>query len=156
MQSLPTAPVIIGHSLGGFMIQNLQNATEPAAVLIASGPLPRRIASVLRSQNRQPLTGVRAVNAGVPSIVESRFVNASPAQYPNHRRASNHLQEGHFGVIIDVAVLSRVDVRRLKTSFLAAARTTGCIPSTTVRFCAGAESISAISDMGHDMMLEPQ
>src|ERR1700758_936721 len=47
---LPVAPVMIGHSLGGFVVQKyLESRTAPAAVLIASTPPQGAAAALLRN-----------------------------------------------------------------------------------------------------------
>src|SRR3954471_1225490 len=47
--SLPTRPVVIGHSMGGFIVQKyLESSSAPAAVLMASMPPRGYLASGLR------------------------------------------------------------------------------------------------------------
>ena len=56
-----TPPVVVGHSMGGMVVQKyLEKHEAPAAVLLASGP-PRGVIGVtLRVLRRHPLTFIRA------------------------------------------------------------------------------------------------
>ena len=49
-ETLPQTPVVIGHSLGGFVVQNyLELHAAPAAVLVASAPPQGAAAALLRN-----------------------------------------------------------------------------------------------------------
>jgi alpha-beta hydrolase superfamily lysophospholipase len=54
--SLPTKPVIIGHSMGGFVVQKyLEKHSAPAGVLLASLPVSEASRGLLRIVARHPL-----------------------------------------------------------------------------------------------------
>ena len=60
VQLLPNPPVLISHSMGGFIIQQyLENHTSPAAVLLSSAPSARFLPAALRIARRQPLIFAR-------------------------------------------------------------------------------------------------
>jgi hypothetical protein len=69
---LPHTPAVIGHSLGGFVVQKyLESHAAPAAVLIASAPpqgagaaMFRTAASLLRKTARHPWLTAKATLAG--------------------------------------------------------------------------------------------
>jgi pimeloyl-ACP methyl ester carboxylesterase len=64
---LPTSPVLIGHSVGGFVVQKcLEHRSAPAAVLLASMPshAARRAGVALRAMRRHPLVAIRANTVG--------------------------------------------------------------------------------------------
>jgi pimeloyl-ACP methyl ester carboxylesterase len=53
--SLPTPPIIIGHSMGGLVVQKyLETHSPPAAVLLASVPPAGVLATTLRIATRRP------------------------------------------------------------------------------------------------------
>jgi pimeloyl-ACP methyl ester carboxylesterase len=53
--SLASPPVLVGHSMGGFLVQKyLENRTPPAAVLMASAPPRGQMRSLLRIARRHP------------------------------------------------------------------------------------------------------
>jgi pimeloyl-ACP methyl ester carboxylesterase len=58
---LPTPPVLVGHSLGGVIVQKyLGKHQAPAAVLLASAPPRGLLPSTLRFLRRQPLAFLKA------------------------------------------------------------------------------------------------
>ena len=64
---LPTSPVLVGHSMGGFLVQMyLTDRSAPAAVLLASMPSQarRRVGVAVRAIRRHPLVAVRANTIG--------------------------------------------------------------------------------------------
>jgi pimeloyl-ACP methyl ester carboxylesterase len=80
-EGLPTPPVVIGHSMGGFVVQKyLETHQAPAGVLLASIP-PKGIGPFLmRWTKRQPWPMTRALLTGKslhifrsPEIVREKF-----------------------------------------------------------------------------------
>src|SRR5512144_1539281 len=56
-RQLPSPPVLIGHSMGGFIIQKyLEAYTAPAAVLLSSPSPAGLLPTALRNARRDPLT----------------------------------------------------------------------------------------------------
>src|ERR1700757_637142 len=62
---LPTPPIVIGHSLGGLIVQKyLEVRDAPAAVLLASAPVSGIAGTWLRSFKRHPLLIARVFITG--------------------------------------------------------------------------------------------
>lgn len=60
IQELPSAPALIGHSMGGFIIQKyLEKHTAPAAVLLSSPSPNGLLPTALRIARRYPLVFAR-------------------------------------------------------------------------------------------------
>jgi pimeloyl-ACP methyl ester carboxylesterase len=60
-KQMDAAPVVIGHSMGGFVVQKyLENHTVPAAVLLASVPPQGAFRTTLRLAARHPIAFVQA------------------------------------------------------------------------------------------------
>src|SRR5512147_2140372 len=56
VRQLPSPPVLIGHSMGGFVIQKyLEDHTAPGAVLLSSPPPAGLLGTTLRIARRRPL-----------------------------------------------------------------------------------------------------
>lgn len=70
--SLPAPPVIIGHSMGGMVVQKyLERANAPAVVLMSSVPPTGLLASTTHLMMTQPALLVelnRALNGGIPEF----------------------------------------------------------------------------------------
>ncbi len=61
VDQLPEKPVLVGHSMGGLVVQKyLEENTAPAAVLLASVPIKGVLATTLRIAFRHPLIFLRA------------------------------------------------------------------------------------------------
>ena len=59
--SLPTRPVVIGHSMGGFVVQKyLETHDAPAGVLVASVSTRGAGGFLLRGMKRHPWHGIRS------------------------------------------------------------------------------------------------
>lgn len=57
---LPNPPVLIGHSLGGFVVQRyLERASVPAAVLVGSTPYSGAMRLTVRAMRHNPLGALR-------------------------------------------------------------------------------------------------
>jgi pimeloyl-ACP methyl ester carboxylesterase len=67
-ETLPTAPVMIGHSMGGYIVQKyLRIRQVPAAVLLASVPPSGFLAPEIRTLLRHPLRSIAFTITGKPS-----------------------------------------------------------------------------------------
>lgn len=56
IQQLASSPILIGHSMGGFIIQKyLENHSAPGAVLLSSAPTEGLLSAALRIARRRPL-----------------------------------------------------------------------------------------------------
>src|ERR1700722_19556942 len=87
-RSLPEPPVVVGHSLGGFVVQKyLESHEAPAAVLLASVPVTGTAGFLLRAYKRHPWYMVTALAqtkslrgvGGTPALAhETFFAESTP------------------------------------------------------------------------------
>jgi pimeloyl-ACP methyl ester carboxylesterase len=100
--SLSTRPVLIGHSLGGFVVQKyLESRAAPAVVLVASVPPRGSFGFVLRLMRRHPWHVTRAAITGkslhmfnTPELARESFFSA---QTPELKTAWRPVLHHHFG-----------------------------------------------------------
>jgi len=163
--SLPTRPVVIGHSMGGFIVQKyLESHDAPAGVLMASMPPQGNLGSGLRWIRRHPwhftkmsITGKALPYISTPQLARERFFSA---QMPDSQVLyyAARLQEESTRVGIDCLVLSLPRPKRVTTTLLVlGAHDDGAHTRKEVRATARAYRTEAefFPNMGHNMMLEP-
>ncbi len=62
VQQIGTNPVIIGHSMGGFIVQKYLEKSEPAAtILLATNPHNGNLVATLRTFRKYPLTVLKSI-----------------------------------------------------------------------------------------------
>jgi pimeloyl-ACP methyl ester carboxylesterase len=163
--SLPTAPVVIGHSMGGFFVQKyLETHDAPGAVLMASMPPQGNLGSSLRWVRQHPwhcakmaITGKSLPYISTPELARERFFSA---QTPDSHVVdyAARLQEESARVSIDCMVLSLRRPKCVTTPVLVlGADDDGAHTREEVRATARAYRAEAefFPNMGHNMMLEP-
>ena len=163
--SLPTRPVVIGHSMGGFIVQKyLESHDAPAGVLMASMPPQGNLGSGLRWIRRHPwhftkmsITGKALAYISTPQLARERFFSA---QTPDSQVLyyAARLQEESTRIGIDCLVLSLPRPKRVTTPLLVlGAHDDGAHTRKEVRATARAYRTEAefFPNMGHNMMLEP-
>ena len=163
--SLPRPPVVIGHSMGGFVVQKyLEHHAAPGAVLLAPVPPRGVLGTTLRLARRHPLIFAR-VNltlslyalVATPALARECFFSAGlpDAQVNAHWE---RLQEESFRAFLDMLALDlpRPTPGRTPMLVLGAADDTIFTPAevraTAVAWDAELEIFPRIA---HDMMLEP-
>jgi len=162
---LSAPPVLIGHSMGGLVVQKyLEKHAAPAAVLLASVPPEGVWRITLSIATHHPLVFIRVLGVlnlypivATPELArEYFFSNSMPdsqvAEY--HRR----LQGESFRAFLDMLALALPRPKRVNTPMLvlgAEKDTIFTVPQ--VRRTAKAYGTQAVIflDMAHDMMLEP-
>ncbi len=165
VEMLGTEPVLIGHSLGGLVVQKYldQNSRTPAAVLLASYPAQRirRAAVALRTALRHPWLTIRANTVGTTAAMvntprlareaffcadtpESTVESCAARMQPVSSRAS--------GVLVRVRP-SRVTTPLLVRGGEGDATITNDEVQATAR--AYGAQLELFPKMGHNMMLEP-
>ena len=162
---LPTPPVVIGHSMGGFIVQKYLEAHDcPAGVLMTSMPPQGNLGSSLRWMRQHPwhfakmtITGKALPYISTPQLARERFFSA---QMPDSQVVdyAARLQEDSSRVGIDCLVLRLPRPKRVTTPLLVlGADDDGAHTRKEVRATARAYGTQAefFSSMGHDMMLEP-
>jgi pimeloyl-ACP methyl ester carboxylesterase len=161
---LGSEPVLIGHSLGGLVVQkHLENRRAPAAVLLASDPPQRvrRAAAALRAVRRHPWLTIRANTVGTTADLvntprlareylfcadtpQSTVESCAARMQPVSRRAT--------GMFV------RVRPARVTTPILVLdGENDALLTNDEVRATASAYGTQEafFENMGHNMMLEP-
>lgn len=163
--TLPTPPVIIGHSMGGLIAQKyLESHDAPAGVLMTSMPPQGNLGSALRWIRSHPwhftkmaITGKALPYISTQELARERFFCAqTPESLVLHYAA--RLQEDSSRIGVDCALLSLPRPKRVTTPLLVlGAEDDGAHSRKEVLATARAYHTDAefFPDMGHDMMLEP-
>jgi pimeloyl-ACP methyl ester carboxylesterase len=170
---LSRTPVMIGHSLGGFVVQKyLESQTAPAAVLVASAPpqgaagaLLRNAGVLVRGTTRHPWLTVKGAVTGksLSGLTELERVRGMffSAQTPESTIAycAERLHKERVGrYALDMVFLTLPKPRRVNTPMLVmGAKCDRSVTPREVHATARAYGTQAeiFPNMGHDMMLEP-
>jgi pimeloyl-ACP methyl ester carboxylesterase len=161
-----SGPVVVGHSMGGFVVQKfLESHHAPAGVLLASAPHHGTIRTSLRLIARHPWAGLlKPVTVGNTrdAVGTSRLVrdNLFSAQTPEQivLDCSTRLQRESARAIGEMMFGNRPRPELISTPMLVlGAADDRAVRQDEVRATARAYGTEAqfFSDMGHDMMLEP-
>jgi pimeloyl-ACP methyl ester carboxylesterase len=163
--SLGGRPVLIAHSLGGFVVQRyLENHDAPAAVLVASVPPQGVLGLAMRIWSRHPWVSMRSLPVGnltgfigtVPLVREHLFSAHTPDDIVEFSAATVQSEPVRASLIDPM--IRRVRTSRLTTPVLVlGAADDGLVTSAEVRATASAYRTDAefFAGMGHNMMLEP-
>jgi pimeloyl-ACP methyl ester carboxylesterase len=170
---LSQTPVVIGHSLGGFVVQKyLESHTAPAGVLVASTPpqgaaaaVLRTVGVLLRKTARHPSLTAKAFATGesLPGFnelerVRTMFFSTHTPEPWVARYAERPQSEQGGRAALDMVLLNLPRPRRVSTPLLVlGAQCDRSVTPQEVRATARAYHTRAeiFPDMGHDMMLEP-
>ena len=157
--------MVIGHSVGGVVVQKyLAVRDAPAGVLMASMPPRGAFGSGLRWMKRHPwhftkiaLTGRSLEGVNTPELARERFFSA---QTPESKVAgyAARLQEESARIGIDGVLLALARPKRVTTPMLVlGAGDDGAVTPKEVRATARTYRTEAefFPSMGHNMMLEP-
>ena len=161
--SLPRRPVVIGHSMGGFIVQKyLESHDAPAGVLMASTPPRGYLGSGLRWIKRHPrdflkiaITGNSLAYVNTPRLAREKFFSAHTPDSHVLKYAAR-LQEESARAGVD-GLLNLPRPNRVTTTLLIfGARDDGSVTTKEVHATARAYRTEAeiFSNMGHNMMLE--
>lgn len=161
---LPAAPVLIGHSMGGFIVQKyLEHNDAPAAVLIASASVHGSRDFAQRLMRRHPwlmvrnmITGDGAYGFNTPNIARALFYSQNTTEADVARYAAlvgNESLRVAFDTFRPIAGPESVTTPVL----VLGAELDGAITREEVEATATAYGGQAeiFPDMGHNMMLEP-
>lgn len=164
-ESLPSMPVLIGYSLGGFIIQKyLESNAAPAGVLVASVPPQgcRRFALSLMRRHpwlwaRSFITGDSLHGYNTPAVARKLFFSEATPESDVVRYAALLGNESQR-VALDVAMPNRLKPERVSTPLLVlGAALDACVTRAEVHDTARAYRTEPeiFRGMGHNMMLEP-
>ena len=158
------APVLIGHSLGGYVIQRyLEDRSAPAAVLVGSLPPSGVLGAALRVWRRRPQMTVKSWND--PTLV--KFLSSAAlargylfcADTPEAIVQSCWDRAGPESIraAMKEPMFRRVETQRVTTPILVLGAThDGFVSTRAVRATARAYATTPeFFTMGHNMMLEP-
>lgn len=161
---LASPPVLVGHSMGGMVVQKyLESHQAPAAVLLASAPPQGLMAATSRVARRHPLTFLKVNltfslyhNVSTPELYREAFFSAS---LPEEELIAYHsqLQEESFRAYVDMMALNLPRPEKVDTPMLVlGASGDNLIASSEVEATAEAYHTLAefFPDMGHAMMLD--
>lgn len=162
--SLPTPPVVIGHSMGGFVVQKfLESRDIPAAVLMASAPPRGYLGSGMRWLRRHPWHFVKLSASGrslayvsTPELARERFFSPHTPEDVVASCAAQLQEESARSGVDGLLALPRP--RRVRAPLLVlGAGHDGAVTAAEVRATAKAYGTEPefFSDLGHNMMLEP-
>ncbi|MFH1981865.1 MAG: alpha/beta fold hydrolase [Pseudomonadota bacterium] len=160
---LSAAPVLVGHSMGGLVVQKyLEKNDAPAAVLLASVPVGGALGTTLRIAGRHPLAFIKAnlllslyPIIGSPALTREAFFSSdiSPEKLEGY---FHHMQDESYFAFLDM-LFSLPKPYNVNTDVLVlgAAGDTIFTPDEVV---ATAEAYGTTAEifpgMAHDMMLE--
>lgn len=164
VDTLPKPPVLIGHSLGGFVVQRyLEQHTVPGAALIGSMPHSGAMRLTLRAIRHDPLGALRAFATlrllpmfGSPDAARYWFFSAdAPAE--DVRAWSDRLSDESFRAVVDT-VMRPVRTRRVRSPLLVVGgsedrtATPDDVAFTARRY--GVQPV-VLDGLPHDLMLDP-
>ena len=162
---LPRLPVVIGHSMGGLIVQKyLEKHDAPAGVLMTSIPPQGNLGNALRWIRHHPshfakmtFTGKALPYINPPDLAREHFFSAHTPEAVVRKYAAR-LQEDSSRIGIDCLLLRLPRPKRVTTPILVlgaeedTAHTRNEILATARAYRTIAEFFP---DMGHNMMLEP-
>ena len=162
---LSSPPVVIGHSMGGLIVQKyLESHDAPAGVLMTSIPPRGNLGNALRWMMHRPwdfakmtITGKALPYINTPQLARERFFSSHTPE-ANVRKYAARLQEDSSRIGIDCLLLRLPRPKRVTTPLLILgaeednAHTRNEIIATARAYGTEAEFFP---EMGHNMMLEP-
>jgi pimeloyl-ACP methyl ester carboxylesterase len=164
VHGLGSSPVLIGHSMGGYIVQKyLESHTVPAGVLLASIPTVGILGMLLRMLRRHPVSTLKALLlmntwyfVSTPALAKDYFFSDD---FPDDKFLEYyaHIQTESFRVALEAAVLDLPHSNRVKTPLLVlGAENDRVFTVAEQQKTARAYKTEAIlyPDMAHDMMLE--
>lgn len=163
-QELPAPPVLIGHSMGGLVVQKyLENHTAPAAILLAAVPPAGILATTLRLARRhfkEFLLANVTLNlyplVGTPALArEAFFSDSMPPE--TVAKYYSYLQSESYRAFLDMLVLNLPRPERITTPLLILGGADDTIfrPSEIQRAARAYHTDAHIFPaVAHDMMLE--
>ncbi|BBZ13602.1 alpha/beta hydrolase [Mycobacterium branderi] len=163
---LQTQPILVGHSMGGFVIQKyLEAHTAAGAVLLASVPPTGVLRVTLRIARDYPLPFAK-VNASLrlaplvatPELARVLLFSASTPDEQVEMYQQRLQDEGYRG-FLDMLALDLVKTKRVKRvpMLVLGAADDYIVSQRQIRRTAAIYGAPAeiFPNMGHDMMLEP-
>lgn len=164
-EQLPSPPIVIGHSMGGHVVQKyLERRVAPAAVLLASLAPAGALATTLRIARKHPWIFLK-MNlklslqplVATPALAREYFFSEELSQAQLQSYWEQLQDESYLG-FLDMLVLNLPKPQKVRTSMLVlGAEKDAVFGVDEVEATARAYNTQAeiFKDMAHDMMLEP-
>jgi pimeloyl-ACP methyl ester carboxylesterase len=160
---LPQPPILIGHSMGGGVVQKyLETHQMPAAILLSSMPTGGTAKATLNLARKYPLPVLKVfltmnLSHYLPALKQEFF---SPALPPAEReRYIAQLEPNEsYRINLDSLLTNKLRPERVKTPLLIiGAGNDTLITPDQVEYTAQSYKLSALilPDLAHDMMLDP-
>jgi len=161
---LPSPPILVGHSMGGFVVQKyLETRQAPAAVLLAPVPPGGVFSTLMRLTARHPLIILR-INATfslrplveTPALVREAFFSKTM----NEEKVQcyfERMQDESYRAFLDMLMLDLRKPERVRTPLMVMGGAVDTIFNPQqVGDTAASYGVKArmFPDMAHDMMLE--
>jgi pimeloyl-ACP methyl ester carboxylesterase len=163
-KTFDTLPVVIGHSMGGFLTQKyLERNDAPAAVLLASAPHYGLWPTFFRLIRQRPKMVLKAlVQLRMRPVVETPeaarwALFSNDLQKKQLLKYYKKLDDESFRMFMDLLGLNLAHPKKIKTPLLIlGAENDNAINPSQVRATAKAYGVQAeiFPNMAHDMMLE--
>jgi pimeloyl-ACP methyl ester carboxylesterase len=165
-KQMRSSPIVIGHSMGGFVVQKyLELHDAPAAVLMASVPPSGVWATTLKIAQHHPLIFAKMNLTfslypliSTPELARQYFFSDELTD----ERATNFwkkLQDESYLSFLDMLVLDLPKPEKVNTNMLViGAENDAIFSNEEIHATASAYNCKAemFPDMAHDMMLEPR
>jgi pimeloyl-ACP methyl ester carboxylesterase len=164
VRQLPSPPILIGHSMGGFVIQKyLENHDAPGAVLLSSPSPAGLLGTTLRIARRRPLVFAKAnlmlsllPVIAIPQLAREAFFSEDlPAE--QLMVYWKQMQDESFMAFLDMVALARLKPAKVKTPVLVlGVGRDNMLKPNEIEATARAYNTQSkiISDVAHDSMLE--
>src|SRR5512138_2134051 len=164
VKQLPSPPILIGHSMGGFIIQHyLEDHDAPGAVLLSSAPPAGLLPTAIRTARRQPwmfakinLTlSLKPMLASPQLLGEAFFSQDLPEELL--MKYWKQTQDDSFMAFVDMVALDLPKPEKVKTPVLVlGAGRDNMIGPREIEATARAYNTRAeiIPDVAHNSMLE--
>jgi pimeloyl-ACP methyl ester carboxylesterase len=155
-ESLPRPPILVGHSMGGLVVQQtLARYAAPAAVLVSPVPAHPAVSSLVAIARRHPTDALRIVVGGsLPLRPDYLFHELSPADAHRHTDRCH----GESAVVQYQLLLHKPAGRPLGAPpvLVLATPDDRLVPIRGVRATAARyrATLQEFPGMGHDLMLD--
>jgi len=164
VQRLPSPPILIGHSMGGFIIQHyLEDHDTPAAVLLSSASPAGLLPTAIRTARRQPwvFAKVNLTLSLKPMLASSQLLGEAffSKDLPEELLVKywKQTQDDSFMAFVDMVALDLPKPEKVKTPLLVlGAARDNMIGPREIEATARAYNTRAeiIPDVAHNSMLE--
>ncbi len=165
VNQIGTSPILVGHSMGGMVVQSyLESHEASAAVLLAPAPPNGVFITAVRYFSRHPVSFLKAnltlrmfPVVSTPSLVRDAFFSQDIPQ-EELRKYSSLMQDDSYRAYLDMICLDLPHPKRIRTPILVLGAANDTIFSPA-QIAAAARAYDTEAEMfpnmAHDMMLEP-